>query len=124
LVCQVDLLASLATLTNQRLQSDEAPDSFDVWAALSGKSATGRTVLVQQGGALSIVKDNWKYIEPHKGPKVYALVDIESGNDEGPQLYNLGNDIAEQHNLADKDPDRVKELDALLQKIKASAKSR
>ncbi|HEX5023663.1 MAG TPA: arylsulfatase, partial [Agriterribacter sp.] len=99
LVCQVDLLASLARLTNQQLLDDDAPDSFDVWPALSGKSAKGRTVLVQQGGALSVVKDNWKYIEPHKGAKVYALVDIESGNDMAPLLYNLENDIAEQHNL-------------------------
>ena len=36
LVCQIDLMASLAALVGQKLAEEDAPDSFDVLAALLG----------------------------------------------------------------------------------------
>ncbi|WP_315823843.1 sulfatase-like hydrolase/transferase [Paraflavitalea speifideaquila] len=124
LICQVDLLASFAKFTKQPLAPADAPDSHDTWDAFTGKSTTGRAVLVQQGGALSIVQNNWKYIEPHKGEKLMVAVNIESGNDTEPQLYNLKEDIGEQHNLAKNYPDKVKALQELLQQIKDAGRSR
>lgn len=124
LVCQVDLLASFAHFTKQSLAQEDAPDSFDNWDALTGKSKTGRTILVQQGGALSVVQNNWKYIEPRKGEKLLADVNIESGNDPEPQLYDLGKDIGEKNNLAKTHPEKVKELMEILQQIRTEGRSR
>lgn len=118
LVCQVDLLNSFAAMLHISVPANEARDSENMLDVLLGKSTKGRDALVLQGGALSVVKDNWKYITPNKGPALFGGVNIESGNSESVQLYNLKNDVGEQNNLAEKYPERVKEMAALLEKIK------
>ncbi|MGV3585595.1 MAG: sulfatase family protein [Adhaeribacter sp.] len=124
LICQIDLIASFADLLRQPLAATDAPDSYNLMNALLGKTKQGRQVLVQQGGALSLVKDNWKYIAPNKGIPFNKLTGIETGNAEVPQLYNLSTDISEKNNLAEKHPEKVKELSGLLQQIKTEGKSR
>jgi arylsulfatase A len=118
LVCQMDLLASFSKLLHQKKSSDNATDSEDMLDVLLGKTNLGRKVLVQQGGALSIVKNNWKYIEPHNGESFDKLTGIETGSSPAPQLYDLSKDTGEKNNLAEKYPEKVKELSALLEKIK------
>ncbi len=124
LVCQIDLSASLAALTDQKLPSDAAPDSFDVLGALLGKTTTGRDSLIEHAGTLSIIQGRWKYIAPSKGAKINRNVNIELGNDPQPQLYDLDNDLGERHNVASEHPGKVKELAAMLEKIKAAGRSR
>jgi arylsulfatase A len=68
--------------------------------------------------ATAIIKDGWKYIQPHAGLAYMKDVGIESGNSPEPQLYHLTEDIGEKRNLASQYPDKVKELEALLQKMK------
>lgn len=118
LLSQVDLLASFARLLDRKLAKEDVSDSHDMLDVLIGKNKSGREVLIQQGGALSLVKGNWKYIEPSKGPALLALTGIESGNALEPQLYNLENDPGEKTNLADEHPEMVQELAALLLQIK------
>jgi arylsulfatase A-like enzyme len=120
LFCQVDLFASFAALTKQKISGNEAPDSFDMLATLLGRSEKGRSYIVQQAlnNTLSIVKDNWKYIETSKGPKVSMHTQIETGNSLSPQLYNLSNDVFESTNLAEKNPQKVAELAALLKTVR------
>lgn len=118
MVSQVDLIRSFAKLLHQTVPAGDAPDSEDQWAALSGKSTKGRTVLIEHGQTLGIVQNNWKYIAPAKGPKVFQYVDIESGIDEQPQLYDLSKDLGETNNLAAQYPDKVKELAALLEQMR------
>lgn len=117
LVSQVDLLASFAALLKQPIPA-EARDSEDLSRAFLGKSDVGRSVYIAQGGSLSIVKDGWKYIEPSDGAAVSKLVNIETGNDKMPQLYDLKNDLGEKNNLAAQHPDKVKALAALLEQMK------
>jgi arylsulfatase A-like enzyme len=119
LICQVDLLASFSKLLNQKIPAGDAMDSENMLDALMGKNNNGRSELVEQGGALSIVKNGWKYIEPNKGVSYYKLTAIESGNSPTPQLYNLKNDIGEKNNLAEKYPEIVKKLSGDLEKIKS-----
>ncbi|MBA3439501.1 MAG: arylsulfatase, partial [Pyrinomonadaceae bacterium] len=118
LVSQVDLLASFAALTGQRMTAADAPDSQNVLAALLGKSPIGREHLVEQADALSLRQGQWKYIEPSRGPKVNIATNTELGNDPADQLYGLGADLGETQNVAAKHPEKVKEMKALLQKIK------
>lgn len=124
LVCQIDFIHSFTKLLKQSLPANDAPDSYDILNALLGKTKTGRDVLIQQGGALSIVKGDWKYIEPNNGIAYYKLTDTETGNLSSAQLYNLKNDIGEKENVADQNPEIVKDLSGLLQKIKIDNKSR
>ncbi|MEX6689515.1 arylsulfatase [Danxiaibacter flavus] len=118
LMCQVDLVASFARLLNIQLPAGNATDSEDHLQALLGKKPTGRNVLIEQGGSISIVKEGWKYITPSGGTAYDSLTGTETGNDKSPQLYNLKEDIGEKNNLAGKYPEKVKELEALLSSIK------
>ena len=116
LISQIDMMATIAALTGERIPSTEAGDSENMWDAFSGKSNVGRSVYIEQGGAMSIIMGDWKYIHPNKGPAVFQLTNIESGNLSTPQLYNLKNDLGEKDNLAEKYPEKVKELADLLNK--------
>ena len=123
MVSQIDLLASFSSLLNQAIPKGDAPDSENTLDAFLGKSDKGRNVLIEQGGnvlgkggALAIVKDNWKFIPPNDGIPYDKLVDIETGNSVEPQLYNLNDDLGEKNNLAKKYPKKVKELADLLKK--------
>jgi arylsulfatase A-like enzyme len=126
LVSQVDLLASLAALTGQKLNREEAPDSFDMLNTFLGKSQQGRDHVVEQAlnNTLALVKGDWKYIEPSKGPKMNKNVNIELGNDPNPQLYNLKSDIGETKNVAQANPKLVKEMEESLKKIRDNGRSR
>jgi len=67
---------------------------------------------------LSIIKGDWKYIEPGPGVKIQVNTNTETGNDQMPQLYNLRTDIGEKNNLAPENQTIVNELTELLQSIK------
>lgn len=124
LVSQIDFPASFAALLNQKLGDTDAPDSFDVIGALLGESKIGRTHLVEQAGALSLREGQWKYITPSKGQKVNRNTNTETGNDAAPQLYNLAADPGETDNVAGKHPDKVREMEAMLQQIRERGRSR
>jgi arylsulfatase A-like enzyme len=122
MVCQMDLLASFSNLLGQSIPKNDAPDSKNTLDAFLGKSDKGRAVLIEQGGnasgkggTLAIVKDNWKFIPPNDGILIQPLVNIETGNSKEPQLYNLNEDMREKNNLAQKFPEKVKELSILFE---------
>jgi arylsulfatase A-like enzyme len=92
---------------------------------LLGISEKNRDHFVHQGNStMALIQGNWKYIVPAKGPKVSAFTNIEMGNDPDPQLYNLKEDIGERNNLAAENPEKVKELEMLLEKIKQDGRTR
>lgn len=122
MVSHVDLVASFAGMLHLPLTADEATDSEDMLKALLGKSSKGRTVLVEQGGPLAVRKGDWKLVEPRKGPAKDTLTNTELANAPQPQLYHLTEDIQERNNVADTYPEVVKELTALLEKIKAGSR--
>jgi arylsulfatase A-like enzyme len=124
LISQIDLIHSFATLTGQRLKEQDAPDSMDLLPTLLNKSNKGREHLIEHARALSLIRGEWKYIEPQKGPAINANTNTELGLDLQPQLYNLAEDIGETRNLASQNPEKVKELAALLDKIRAAGRSR
>lgn len=124
LIGQLDLFASLASLTGYKLETAAAPDSFDVLRALLGESKTGRDHLVEHAGALALRTGSWKLIEPGKGEKVNKNVNIETGADGEPQLYNLAEDPGETRNLAPQQMERVRQMSAALNTIRSSGRTR
>jgi arylsulfatase A-like enzyme len=123
LVCQIDLLASLASLVGGKLGDQDAPDSFNVLAALLGTSATGRDHLVEHASVLSLRQGPWKLIEPGKGPPVLANTNTETGQSGEPQLYNLDEDLSETKNVAAQLPGRVQHMQGLLEAIRRGTES-
>ncbi len=125
IVCQVDFPATFAALAGQSLGADDAPDSFNIAAALLGESQQGRDHVVEHGtGGLALRAGGWKYIEPAKGPKVNANTNTETGNATERQLYDLSSDPGERHNLAAERAEKVQDLQAQLDQVRAAGRSR
>lgn len=120
LVSQIDLLASFAALIHQTFDATTAPDTKDYLSAFLGKDKKGRDYLVEHAGTFSIIKGDWKYIEPSKGAKKSVETNTELGNDPQPRLYNLAKDIGEKNNVAGSNLEKVKELEGLLKGEKGS----
>ncbi len=99
LVSQIDLLASLATLTGQSPDMSRAPDSVDVLSALLGDATVGREELVEQAGTLALRQGDWKYIEPSRGARVNRSTNTELGNAPEGLLFNLADDPGETRDL-------------------------
>ncbi len=120
LFSHIDLMATFATLTGQILSAGDGPDSQDHLTTLLGKSKINRDWIVEHSsnGRLSLIKGDWKYIEPGPGAKINENTNTETGNDPLPQLYNLKTDIGEKNNVAPENPTIVKDLTDLLQSIK------
>ena len=119
LFSQVDLYASLAKLAGYALNNGDGPDSFERLRVLLGKHDEDRAFLIEDARGLSVTKGQWKYIVPNNGAAYDKAVNIELGNLPKPQLYNMQTDIREQYNVAEQHPEIVKELAALLDKVKA-----
>lgn len=118
LICHVDFLATAAALTAQPLPRDAGPDSFDVLPALlaekPAKPCRDHLVLQSNGVARQCVRQgDWKLIPP--GPNM---------KNAKAELFNLAADPGEQANVADANPERVRAMGALLQKVKDDGRSR
>jgi len=125
MICLNDLLATCGELTAQELDWNAGEDSYSFLSALTGESSSWeeRRIMINQAVSttLSVRKDNWKLI-----------LDMSSGgwsNGEilnGPpmQLYNLEDDIGELKNLYEDMPEKVAELEALLNMCKREGRSR
>lgn len=120
LFSQIDVYASLASLLNQPIAKGVAPDSQERLNVLLGKEEVNRNYIVQQNlnNTLSIIQGQWKYIEPSDSPAIEHWTKTELGNDKRPQLYDLQSDPSERVNVADKNPQIVKELAAALKEVK------
>lgn len=118
LVSQVDFLASLAHLTGFDVETTDSQDLLDVFL---GKSDTGRDNLVLEAmGRTAFRQGDWVLIPPYEGPAIQPNVQIELGNYPNYQLYNLAEDLGQTQNLADTQPEKLKEMQAAYAKIMSS----
>ena len=108
LVCQIDLLESIAKLVNIDVKSTDSQNLLDVF---TGKSAKGRTNLVIEANTKTAFRQgDWMMIPPYPGDPILEEVNIEMGNDKEYQLYNLKKDIGQKNNLAKAQPKKLKEM--------------
>lgn len=121
LVCQVDLLSSLASLVGSKVRTKDSENLIDVF---TGKSAKGRKELVLEATSKTAFrKGDWEMIPPYKGYAVNGEVNIETGNNKEYQLYNLKEDISQEHNLAKSNPKKLKEMITSFEKIRGKVNS-
>lgn len=109
LVCQVDLLASLAPLCGAKVDKSSAVDSRDTLAAFLGESKVGRDTLIEQGSGpltLAVRKGQWKLI-PH--------IEAAAKGKKPPELYDLNADPGETKNVAEEHPEVVAQLREVLE---------
>jgi arylsulfatase A-like enzyme len=109
LICQIDILASLAEMLGQKL--DEPKDSENLMDALLGKSDLGRNSLVIEGvNNLAYRSVNWVMIPPSSGEDIQKTTGTETARSKVYQLYNLSDDIGQQVNLTEKEPTRLDKM--------------
>ena len=132
LVCLTDVMATLAELLGVAIPPGAGEDSFSFLPALRGGDASAsatpaRDHLVSHSinGTFAIRQGPWKLIlapdsggwsAPRPGSPLAASLPPA-------QLYDLSRDLAEQHNLQQQQPDKVRQLRELLERIVAEGRS-
>ncbi len=118
LVSQLDLLTSLANLVGSDKKGEDSEDLLDVFL---GKSNMGRDQIVLEATSRTAFRQgDWAMIPPYDGPSINQSVNIELGNDNEYQLYNLEEDIGQQNNLAESHPLKLKEMIATYEEIRGN----
>ncbi len=120
LISQVDFPRTFARIAGGTVPEGAFPDSTDVTAALTGKSATGRDHIIEHTGRLAIRMGEWKFIPQGKGAQKNNPDAIARGNLPIAQLYNLSKDPGETENLAAIHKENVEMLAAKLREIQGS----
>lgn len=116
LVSQLDLLASLAKLTGTQETKNDSRDFLNVFL---GKSEKGRDDLILEAASKTALRHgDWLMIPPYKGPSLITDVNIEPGNSMEFQLYNLKEDIGQQHNVAKENPEKLKECFEIFKELR------
>ncbi|WP_282135155.1 sulfatase family protein [Seonamhaeicola maritimus] len=146
LICNVDVLATFAGLTNQQLEKGQGRDSKNVLKAITGETEEKirEQVLLAplKWSHLTVRKGDWLYIGAQAGggfssgklgahafggPKAITYAgetnsDIEDGKikkDAPPaQLYNLVTDKSQTTNLYNQYPEIVEEMSAILDSMR------
>jgi len=131
LICQTDLMATLAKITNAQLPKNCAEDSIDFSKLLLGEARIGnREFIVHQGFAgdrkLAIRSKKWKYLNCgdsggnnyQKQPLLRSYHDASKPTADA-QLYNLEVDPAETNNLYLQEPNVAIRMRAKLEEIKS-----
>lgn len=116
LVCQMDIMALLASLVGAK---KEGTDSQNTLEAFLGRSKKARESLILEASSRTAYREGkWLLIPPHKGPALAKQVNIELGNSEEYQLYNLKKDIGQQENLAGKKHKVFKKMKENFEQVK------
>jgi len=115
LVHQADFMRTIADVLGAKLPDTVAEDSFSLLPLLMGEDKPIRehAVSTSIGGTPALRVGNWKYI-PAPGSGGWG----KGGDQSQPiQLYDLTNDLGETKNLASAYPERVNEMNAILEKL-------
>lgn len=116
LVCQIDLLSSLASLVGSNVKTNDSENLIEVFI---GKSTKGRKELVLEATSKTAFrKGDWAMIPPYNGAAVNNEVNIELGNSTEYQLYNLKEDIGQEDNLAKTNSKKLKKMIVSFEKIR------
>jgi len=98
MVCQMDLLASIGALVGEKLKITDSQNMIDVFM---GTSNNGRkSLIIEANTKTAFRKGDWLMIPPYGGDSILEEVNIELGNSDEYQLYNLKEDISQKNNLA------------------------
>ena len=131
LLCFTDLLATFAELLNVPLPPKAGPDSVSFLPALlkgNRKSTTqmrSSLAMASGNGMMTMRSGNWKLIEGlgSGGFSKPGRIEPQPGKPAG-QLYNLQEDLAENHNHFETQPEVVQRLRRRLQEEMAGSQDR
>ena len=107
-VSQIDFLNSIAALIGSQTRSKDGVDLSEV---LFKNSGTGRSELVIEAQTKTAFRSqNWVLIPPYPGPEKSFYTNVELGNSENYQLFDLDTDQVQQNNLAESQPVKLNQM--------------
>jgi arylsulfatase A len=125
LISQVDLMATIATITGFTLPATAAEDSHDLVSVWKSREPSPRHTIVHNtlANGYAVRHDQWLLVDAKTGgvSKVPAWFDPAHNyapHDQPGELYDLSRDLAQRHNLYAKHPEKVTELRALLDQVR------
>lgn len=122
-ICLTDVYATLADIVQSPIGEAEAEDSFSLLTMLQGSTSARPAAVIHHSGSgmFAIRSGKWKLIAGNG-----------SGGREAPkgtpfgkpfQLYDISQDISEEHDVASEHPRVVAELSATLEEMRSSGSS-
>jgi len=136
LIAHLDMAATLAAMVGVDIPAGQCRDSFNVLPALLGEQTAAplRPHFVAHNGGtegpLSIQSGDWKYLEVTPPVRIADTRKAgQTGKGKGmgsrqPGLFNLAKDVAEENDLSATEPEKLKELQALLAKLRSAGTSK
>ncbi|WP_372757848.1 arylsulfatase [Mariniflexile sp.] len=116
IVCQMDLLASFGKLVGVE---ENTTDSQNFLSTLFGESKKGRDHLIIEANSKTALRSgDWILIPPYKGNAMNTKVGTETGISLEYKLFNLKEDFGQKINLAKSNPDKLKEMILVFEKLK------
>ena len=108
----IDFLPTFAHLAGFEVPADRVIDGIDQTDLLLGKTEEGRDNFIY--GRAGVRQGKWKFLKAKHGELPYAR---DETRQEVVELYDLDADIGEQDNLAERFPEKVRELEKLTDAI-------
>jgi len=116
MVCQMDLLSSLASLIGSKQSSTDSENLLETFLGTSDK---GRDQLVIEATSRTAYREgDWAMIPPFEGPAKNKNVNIELANLSDYGLYDLSSDRSQQNNLAKDNPEKLLAMIAAFEEIR------
>ncbi|MCF7863385.1 MAG: arylsulfatase [Kiritimatiellales bacterium] len=106
MVNQIDFVASFADLLGLKLPDNEARDSRNTLKAFLGEDVVGQEFMIEEARELALRRGEWKYIQSGKKKKAAPA-----------QLYNLKQDVGEQHNIIADHPEIAESMEHQLNQL-------
>jgi len=110
MMATLDIFPTIARLAGGVVSGDRVMDGYDQSDLILGRTeVSARDIFYYhvKGELQAVRKGKWKLVLPGTTMRYVYVLDPER---EAPELYDLEYDISEQHNLADKYPDILKEM--------------
>lgn len=131
LLSQIDLYATVAGITGAEIPAGSAEDSYDQLNLLIGRQKSSRVTLVHNTNPnnYALRHGDWVLIAAKTGgvSKVPQWFDDANGytaNQHSGELYNLQTDLAQKINLYAEQPEKVRELSAILENVRSTGQVR
>ncbi len=126
LVCQTDVLATMAEVLGRELESDEAEDSVSFLPILKGEQRPSRPPIIHHSSAgyFAIRDGRWKLnmIRGSGGSLAPRIVEAKPGEPQF-ELYDISADLAETNNVASQEPGVVSRLRDEITRIVTTGRS-
>ncbi|MFI3314135.1 MAG: arylsulfatase [Rikenellaceae bacterium] len=114
---QIDIITSLAALVGVDVELEDSENHLSVLLGKEKKGGRENLILEAPGNNLILRQGDWVYIPP-MDKAGYSVDNIEGGRMNEAQLFNVKKDPGQQNNIAAKYPEKVEEMNKIIEQYK------